>query len=173
MNWMTRLILIALFLVSWYFVELGPYGTREVAKYNEGYGTFDMKKYGVEDVWRVLGKMEETGLHVYRMYYLFDFIFVIFFGAVQCMLLLDLYRAWKHPVLFGILCLVPVFRGLFDCVENGILLHTLYHVETIRELPIRIASFCTQCKLWMIRVWILEVLIGMIGRGRLIWISVL
>lgn len=45
-----------------------------------------MKKYGIEDVQRVLGKMEETGLHVYRMYYLFDFIFVIFFGAVQCML---------------------------------------------------------------------------------------
>ena len=47
------------------------------------------------------------------------------------------------------------------------------HVETIGELPIRIASLCTQCKLWMIRVWILEVLIGMAGRGRLIWISVL
>lgn len=45
-----------------------------------------MKKYGIEDVQRGLGKMEETGLHVYRMYYLFDFIFVIFFGAVQCML---------------------------------------------------------------------------------------
>lgn len=167
MNWMTRLLLVALFLVSWYFVELGPYGTRAVAKYNEGYGTFDMKKYGIEDVQRVLGKMEETGLHVYRMYYLFDFIFAIFFGAVQCMLLVELYGAWKHPVVFTVLCLVPVFRGIFDCVENGILLHTLYYAEHIGEMPIRIASFCTQCKLWMIRVWILEVVVGMAGRARL------
>lgn len=38
-------VLFILFAVSLYLVDFSKYGSYEVGKYNEGYGTIDMKSY--------------------------------------------------------------------------------------------------------------------------------
>ena len=65
----SRIVIVALFLISLYFVEAGFCGSSVVAEYNNGFGTLDMKQYDVQSVFTALSPMNEEGLKVYKMYY--------------------------------------------------------------------------------------------------------
>ena len=64
--------LILLFLLSFYLVSFGPFSSRALAKHNNGYGTFDMKKYNLETVQEVLSTMDREGFDMAGKYYLCD-----------------------------------------------------------------------------------------------------
>ena len=115
---------IVFFVIALYIVEASPIGSMAVAKYNQGYGTFDMKKYNAETVTEVLGKMEPQGFHVYKLYYLADDVFLIAFGLLQIVLLQMAFSWVRHPFILQLLCLVPILRGLMDLLENTILMTT-------------------------------------------------
>lgn len=53
-SWLSYILMIGLFLILLYWVEGGSWSSRAVAKYNDGYGTFDMKSYDVNTVEKVL-----------------------------------------------------------------------------------------------------------------------
>ena len=153
-----------LFLISLYFVEAGFCGSRVVAKYNGGFGTLDMKKYDIESVKRALLPMSQKGLNIYKLYYLMDYIFVLFFGAFQIMLLRDVYSLCESQLLKVVILAVPVLRGFCDIVENTILLRTLFTFPKVNELAISISNCFTQVKLECIKAWGLLVFIGLIWR---------
>ena len=74
-----RVSITVLFLISLYFVEAGFCGGSVVAKYNNGFGTLDMKKYSLLSVRNVRSTMGQEGIMVYKLYYIMDYIFILFF----------------------------------------------------------------------------------------------
>lgn len=159
-----RVIITLLFLVSLYFVEAGFCGSSVIAKYNDGFGTVDMKNYDVKMVQNALSPMNEKGIKVYKLYYLVDFIFVLCFGAFQLMLVNDVFSFERSKLITYIIFGVPIFRGICDIIENAILLWTLHTYPVINEMAISISAKFTSAKLMSIKIWILLVAIGLIWR---------
>lgn len=162
-----RVIVTLLFFASLYFVEAGFCGSSVVAKYNGGFGTLDMKHYDVKTVQNVLSSMNEKGISVYKLYYLMDFIFILFFGAFQLMLINDVFSFERSKLTTLIIFSVPILRGICDIIENIILLWTLYTYPKINELAISVSAKFTSAKLMSIKVWILLIVIGLIWKGIL------
>lgn len=159
-----RVSVTLMFLISLYFVEAGFCGSRVVAKYNNGFGTLDMKKYDVLSVQKVLSTMSRKGIEVYKLYYLMDYIFILFFGVFQIMLIYDVYSFNENRLIKTVIIGIPILRALCDMIENAVLLRTLFTFPKVNEIAISISSFFTQTKLWCIKVWGLLLFIGLIGR---------
>ncbi|MDD6038973.1 MAG: hypothetical protein PUD20_09310 [bacterium] len=159
-----RVFITLLFFVSLYFVEAGFCGSSVVAKYNDGFGTFDMKHYDVKTVQNVLSSMNQKGVAVYKRYYFMDFIFVLCFGAFQLMLTNDLFSFERSKLITLIIFGVPIFRGICDIIENAILLWTLHTYPRINELAISISAKFTAAKLMSIRIWALLIVIGLVWK---------
>ena len=159
-----RVIVTLLFLVSLYFVEAGFCGSGVVAEYNGGFGTVDMKSYNVETVQSALSPMSEEGISVYKLYYLMDFVFILFFGIFQLMVTNAVF-SFKNSmpvkiIIFG----VPVLRGICDIIENIILLTTLYTYPSINETAISVSAKFTMVKLMCVKVWVLIIIVGLIWK---------
>ena len=159
-----RVIVTLLFLVSLYFVEAGFCGSGVVAEYNGGFGTVDMKSYNVETVQSALSPMSEEGISVYKLYYLMDFIFILFFGAFQIMLINDVFSFERSKFTTIIIFSVPVLRGICDMIENVILLWTLYTYPRINEWAISVSAKFTSAKLMSIKGWIVLIVIGLVWK---------
>mgnify|MGYP005606737891 FL=1 len=160
----TRIGIALLFFISLYFVEAGFCGSSVVAKYNNGFGTLDMKKYNVLSVQNVLSTMGQEGIAVYKLYYLMDYIFILFFGLFQIMLIHDVYSFNENRMVKAFIIGIPILRGLCDMIENTILLRTLFTFPKVNEIAISISSFFTQMKLWCIKGWGLLLFIGLAWR---------
>ncbi len=156
------IILFAVFALSLYLVEWSGIGSSAVAKYNQGYGTFDMKSYSTEGVAEVLDRMEPQGFTVYRLYFVADYFFVLTFGLLQITLLYLTYQ-WTRPGIRRLLYCVPILRGICDMIENTLLLWTLNHYPDINRQVIQAASAATNMKLALIRVWSVIFLVGIVA----------
>lgn len=159
-----RIVLVLLFFVSLYLVEAGFCGSSVVAKYNNGFGTLDMKLYDVDMVKQALGPMNAEGLRIYKLYYLMDFIFVIFFGAIQLVMINDIYSFTDSRILAVVVSFVPLFRGICDIIENIILLRSIYIFPRINEVTIMVSSRFTWLKLMSIRLWAVMLVFGILWR---------
>lgn len=159
-----RVIVILLFIVSLYFVEAGFCGSSVVAKYNGGFGTVDMKHYDVKTIQNALSPMNEKGIAIYKLYYLMDFIFILFFGAFQIMLINDVFSFERSKFTTIIIFSVPILRGICDMIENVILLWTLYTYPRINELAISVSAKFTSAKLMSIKGWIVLIVIGLVWK---------
>lgn len=169
-NKFVNVIIIIGFLITLYWVEVSPWGSQAVARYNAGYGTFDMKNYDVSGVEYVLGNMEEEGFQVYYNYYLGDYLFIPFLGIIQAIISNKIYRSSKvnmpiKSVGYWFSTVVIILRGIADFIENTLLLVALMRYPNIDTILINIASLCTQVKLLCIRIWLLSILIGIIIKG--------
>ncbi len=153
-----------LFFISLYFVEAGFCGSSVVAKYNNGFGTLDMKKYDAMSVQKMLSTMSQEGIRVYKLYYLVDYIFIFFFGVFQIMLIHTVYSFNGNTLVKAVIIGIPVLRGLCDAIENAILLRTLFTFPRVNEIAISISSFFTRTKLWCIKAWGLLLIVGLIWR---------
>ncbi|MDD3414652.1 MAG: hypothetical protein PHY47_11705 [Lachnospiraceae bacterium] len=164
-------VIVILFAISLYVVEWSSIGSHAVGQYNNGYGTFDMKSYSVDIVTQVLNQMEPRGFVVYKKYFVADFFFVLTFGSLQIMLLNMVYK-WNKNKIKYILWTVPVLRGIFDIIENIMLLTVLNRFPIISERIIHISSIATGLKLLMIKIWtvifIVGILWGIIKRREII-----
>lgn len=58
------LLSIVFFCITFYWVEFSPWSGRTLAKYNDGYGTFDMKQYDEKTVYEVIEHMKPKGIHI-------------------------------------------------------------------------------------------------------------
>lgn len=155
-------VLFVLFAISLYLVDYSRFGSCEVARYNEGYGTVDMKSYDSGVVQDVLSKMTQEGIDVYKTYYWVDGIFIIFFGLLQCFVSVLIYSFIPQKYVKILVCLFPIARGICDIIENTLLYITLCTFPNIDTSLVGVASIFTSMKLWTIRLWLLEVLIGMV-----------
>ncbi|PHV69720.1 hypothetical protein CS063_14070 [Sporanaerobium hydrogeniformans] len=145
--------IILLFIITFYWVEFSPWSSTALQSYNNGYGTFDMKSYDVKSVYTVLGQMEPKGFIIYKKYFIGDFLFVIGFGGVQILLSLYAYKwtraKWLRIIVIG----VPTARGLFDIIENILLLSILLLYPVQHPMAVTIAGMATTMKLCMIGIW--------------------
>ena len=157
-------VLFILFAVSLYLVDFSKYGSYEVGKYNEGYGTIDMKSYDSDIVKCILSGMTQEGIDVYKAYYWMDGIFIVFFGLFQCFLTMVTYSFAQKNSEKILVCLFPIVRGICDIIENALLYITLGTFPDIDTSMIGIASVFTTVKLWTIRLWVLELFVGIVLR---------
>ena len=144
-------------------IEVGPYSSNNLSNYNGGYGTFDMKSYDSSTVMQVLNHMEQKGFAIYRGYFIFDYLFILVFGLVQCYLIYLVYGWCKNHKIVKLLYIVPIARGVFDIVENTLLLIVLQSYPKELSQVILIASSATWLKLLMIKVWSGIFVIGIVG----------
>lgn len=154
-------IAVSAFVVSLYLVEASPFGSAAVAAHNGGYGTFDMKSYNPDIVQSVLEKADADYLSVCNRYYLADFLFIACFGLFQCFISTAVYGK-DRSIMKRIAVAVPIARGVFDIVENSILLFTINTYPQINPGSVTIASVSTVCKLWCIRIWVILVAVGIL-----------
>ena len=155
---------VAIFILAFYFVEVGPWSSRAVAKFNEGYGTFDMKHYTPEIVQTILSKMKPEGFDLSYRYYLCDTIFIFAFGWLQFNISSLIYgkaiNSRIYHVLFIATVAILILRGMSDMIENSLLVFTLKSYPKVNEGIVTIASSVTQCKLWCIKIWMILCGIG-------------
>lgn len=154
--------IVILFVATLYWVCYSPWSSRELEKYNQGYGTFDMKSYDVATVYQVLDQTEPQGFHIYEMYFIGDSIFTIVFAALQIILLLQAFSWSKSKVLLRILFSFPIIRGICDMTENISLYYILLTYPQKHVSLINFSDTVTSVKLKLIPVWLLLFLIGMI-----------
>lgn len=157
------IVIVLLFGISFYFVEFSSYSSSEIAKYNNGYGTFDMKTYDAEQVNQVLSNMKPKGFTVYRQYFVCDYVFILTFGALQLYLTYIVFTWVKSKKVKGIMYAIPILRGIFDFVENTLLLLVLKHFPGAINSLVKVSNLATQGKLWCIRIWCATLLIGIAG----------
>lgn len=153
------------FVLTLYLVEGSSWGSMAVAACNDGYGTFDMKTYHTETVERILGSMDADNFGAYYKYYIVDFVFLLFFGTFQCLVMDGLYgklsfyqNKWCRVLILG----VPILRGACDILENILLMYTIASYPQINAGIIETASAATWCKLLCIRIWSALLLLGIV-----------
>lgn len=162
-------IIIIGFLLMLYWVEDSKWSSRAVAEYNGGYGTFDMKTYDVHTTEMVLASMAPEGYQISYRYYMGDYLFVVFFGLLQCMISKSVYNSLKSKtqsayIIFTLSIAIPILRGIADIVENTILVYTLLRYPIINKTMIEVATIATQIKLGCIRIWAFLIIVGLFIR---------
>lgn len=154
---------IILFIGTLILMEYSPWGSHALEQYNGGYGTFDMKSYNTETVYRVLDGMEPVGFKVYRLYFILDFLFIIGFGIFQIRVLSFVLRNFRHNVLVRSILWIPVARGIFDAIENIIILVLLAAYPLEMPTLVKVASIATFLKLKCITLWSVCIMLGIIA----------
>lgn len=144
-------------------MEYSPWGSHALEQYNSGYGTFDMKSYNTETVYRVLNGMEPEGFTVYRLYFILDFLFIIGFGIFQLRVLSFVLRNFRDNVLVKFILWIPVARGIFDAIENILILVLLAAYPIEMPTLVRVASIATFLKLKCITIWSVCIMLGIIA----------
>ena len=154
-----RFGIITLFLLALYLVEIGPWGSSNVAQYSNGYGTFDMKEYNPEIVYSTLADIREGGIHAMKMYYVMDYIFIAVMLSFQIMISKAVFTG-KVSILGQLANIAALIRGAADLGEN-ILLSCVISKFPIQDITlVNIASVFTRIKLRMIVIWSLLLIVG-------------
>lgn len=156
---------ILLFIITMYWVNFSPWSSAELAKYNDGYGTFDMKSYNSDIAYNVLDHMEPQGFAIYKKYFIGDYLFAFAFGALQIILLYHAFNWSKLKILLCLIPLIPVCRGLCDLIENTSLLYSLLTYPIRHESLINFAAIITSIKLVLIYAWYFLVILGYIMKA--------
>ena len=60
--------------------------------------------------------------------------------------------------------LFPILRRICDTIENALLYITLCTFPNVDTFIVGIANIFTTVKLWTIRLWLLEILVGIVLR---------
>ncbi len=156
------IIFLVLFVFLLIFIERGPWGSEEVAKYNQGYGTFDMKSYNPNVVYSVLDQMEAGGFDAYKKYFICDNLFIVVFCIFQLLLQSYVFQWSKSKWLHRALYIVPVARMLFDLIENITLAHILQEYPLRLDSLVIFSSIATKAKLYFVGLWPLVMISGIV-----------
>lgn len=143
-------------------MEYSPWGSRALEQYNGGYGTFDMKSYNADTVYRILHGMMPEGFRIYELYFIMDFLFVIGYGIVQIRLLNFFYRDYRHNIAVRFAYWIPAARAVFDTAENSIILLLLISYPAELRGLVAVSSAATFLKLKAIILWSLFIAAGIL-----------
>lgn len=150
------------FIGSLYLVEIGPFSSRALSEYNNGYGTFDMKSYDEDVVFSTLNKMQDKGFDISNKYYLGDFIFIVFLFGIQIIITKNIFSWLSIGKIKNIILSLPVLRGIFDVIENILLLIIINSYPERYSRLVMVSSIFTNLKLLFIKIWCLVILSGLI-----------
>lgn len=152
--------IVALFILTLYWVEFSPWGSNALAQYNGGYGTFDMKFYDAKIVYEILENTKPIGFNIYNKYLLGDYIFIFAFGALQLIITLNVYKKYAQNKFILLIMMLPIWRGMFDFVENTMLEFIINVYPKQLYTLVNVASTATQAKKLMILLWIISIIVG-------------
>lgn len=158
-----KIFIVIGFCIFLYLVGSEFCGSKNVANYNQGYGTFDMKEYDYQKVTEILGQYEEGGIEATFRYYCIDFTFILFFGATQLIIINAVLgekilkeKKWLKRLLIA----TAVARGLFDIIENILLMITIAEIYNVNKTVVTIASICSKNKMISIIIWLIFLAFG-------------
>ena len=91
-------------------------------------------------------------------------LFIVCFGLLQCFISEITYGFVKRKSMKILVYLFPILRGICDTIENALLYITLCTFPNVDTFIVGIANIFTTVKLWTIRLWLLEILVGIVLR---------
>ena len=113
--------------------------------------------YSYRDVYNLFSVLGVAGRDIYARYFCIDFVFIASFALVQNYILkwamgnLVLQSKWR-----ALLC-ISYFRGLFDILENIIILVLLADFSKNTLWLVAVSSFFTQLKFVVLGIWLLAI----------------
>lgn len=147
--------MIILFFFSMLFlVESSFCGSQHVAQFNNGYGTFDMKRYNAQIIYDVLSNAEPEYFRSIKIYYVLDYIFCIAFFAFQAMVSSNIFNNCKTFKVRYVHIGIALARGITDAIENTLLLFVILQYPMMHDESINIASYFTMIKMLLIGLWV-------------------
>lgn len=151
------------FIISLFLVESTWFGSANVAAYNGGYGTFDMKSYDIDSVYSVLEGAKEGYLGAAIKYYVVDYLFIIAFLNFQMVIGISVCKGlkWRWPL--GLLIGTSGIRAAADVVENTLLVLVIINYPSTHNWWVKLASYATHIKLVVIPVWFISCMIVLVS----------
>lgn len=143
-----------------------PYGVRGLREYDPTFEMPDMKfHYSVEHITQALEKIGTDGRNLYQKYLVLDCVFVLCFGT----LMLTITGYFFKGLPCNILYVVCILRGLFDILENFLLITVLKNFASVNIHLVRLCSYFTTFKFIMLYIWVAAIAVhfALIGIEKL------
>lgn len=134
-----------------------------MSKYDSNFKIYGVQKldmgfgYSYKDVYNLFNVLGVDGREIYARYFCIDFVFIASFAFVQNYILkwamgnLVLKSKWR------VLLCISYFRGLFDILENIIILVLLANFSKNTLWLVAVSSFFTQLKFVVLGIWLLVI----------------
>ncbi len=160
-----RIIVFTICFAALFFMEFFKIGDAGFKEYSGGVGTPDMQ-FGYRPEWLFdnINTLGSEGRLFYLRFLLFDFIFIISFAFTQAEIIkiimgkVLLSGKWRYAISLSYL------RGIFDAVENILLLIILNSYPTHLNGIATIAGISTKLKFISLALWIVSTLVVFIVR---------
>lgn len=143
-------VLLLFILTNVVYVFMLTVSIPKVMSYSGGMKLFDMMPMGYdpEYAYALLEKLGAGGRNAYLYYQIpIDLVYPFLFGITYCLLmayLLDKLDRFKSETYY--LCILPLFAGLFDYLENFGIIDMLVHYPQLTDKVIQTATFFTVLK---------------------------
>ena len=147
------------FIISLFLVESTWFGSANVAAYNDGYGTFDMKSYDIDSVYSVLEGAKEEYVGAAIKYYVVDYLFIIAFLNFQTVLGISACKGFRRKWPLGLLIVTSGGRAAADVIENTLLLLVIINYPSLHNWWVKLASYATHIKLAAIPIWVISYIV--------------
>lgn len=139
-----------------------PYGVHGIREYDPTFQMPDMKfHYNVEYIMQALNKIGVNGREAYSKYLVLDCVFVFCFGILMLTITNCLFAGFPYNILF----VVCILRGLFDLLENCLLIFVLRNFNTVNTHLVSLCSYFTTFKFIMLYIWIIAVVFQIVQFG--------
>lgn len=152
MIWFIQIAGIIGFFVCLVVMYLTPYGVHGIRAYDPTFQMPDMKfHYSVEQITQAFERIGANGRELYQKYLVLDCIFVFCFGILMLTITNRLFTGSSR----NILLVICVLRGIFDILENILLIVVLRYFPMANTQLVSLCSYFTTLKFIMLYIWIL------------------
>lgn len=153
-------VLVPVFLVltlgAGYFLFLSDGGAKMIYANTGGFGPFDLKtSYTPDNLMTIISHYNGDREADYSAYFLLDYIFLgcSFFFMLSVPLLINTFSS-KHYLLFRSSVFSAVFTGIFNLVENILLMKIVSGFPGFTDGDANFSSGCTTLKWIFVAIWL-------------------
>ena len=171
-NWKSFLLCLFVFFIFYVLISGKPFGVSKLKEITGGVGILDLERtYTSEYAYKLLNKLGRTGRKIYLNRILpLDFIFPLVYVTFLSITIGFIYKnLLPRNHYLQRLNIIPMVLGLFDYVENILIMRMLikYPVKNFRIASF--ASIMTTSKWFLVSI---SILIIILGTGTLICVNV-
>lgn len=140
-------------------------GANGIRKYDESFKSLDMQfRYDSNIVYHTFEKLGLDGRNAYCNFLILDFCFIICFFIVMFAIT---QRFVQNDILRKALITLAISRGIFDMLENILLILLMKQYSTQNILLANICSWSTTIKFVALFLW----MFGIMGTVLLVWVK--
>lgn len=120
--------------------------------------------YSSNDIYSMFHIFGSSGKSIFVQYFLADYVFIIFFTAIQIYILRWAMGTKLEKKKAQLFMVIPYLRGTFDVIENTLFIFLILQLP--KEIPavVAVMSFITQMKFIIYGVWFVEVAAAFVFR---------